>query len=317
MLASKPIKIGTYHIPALLNETVEALNIRPRKKYIDATLGGGGHSEEIVKRGGILLGIDQDPEAVSFASERLKKALRSRNLRDSGHSACPGFTPPMFAKGNFANISRLARENDFEKVDGILFDLGVSSHQLETSYRGFSFNQEGSLDMRMDPNMSVTAKDLVNGLNEGELSKLFLKLGEEKLAKRYARAICGARAGRQIETGDELAKIIMEHAPPGRKYGHIHPATKVFQALRIAVNDELNSLKEALPQTLELLNPGGRLVVISFHSLEDGIVKRFFLENQQKNVLKIINQKPVVPTEKEIKLNPRARSAKLRGAEKL
>lgn len=304
MLASKPIKIGTYHIPALLNKTVEALNIRPRKKYIDATLGGGGHSEEIVKRGGILLGIDQDPEAVSFASERLKKA-------------CPGFTPPIFAKGNFANISRLARENDFERVDGILFDLGVSSHQLETSSRGFSFNQEGNLDMRMDPNLSVTAKDLVNGLNEGELSKLFLKLGEEKFAKRYARAICGARAGRQIETGDELAKIIMEHAPPGKKYGHIHPATKVFQALRIAVNDELNSLKEALPQTLELLNPGGRLVVISFHSLEDGIVKRFFLENQQKCVLKIINQKPVVPTEKEIKLNPRARSAKLRGAEKL
>ncbi len=304
MLVSKPKTIGTYHIPALLNETVRALNIRPRKKYIDATLGGGGHSEEIVKRGGILLGIDQDPEAISFASERLKKA-------------CPGLTPPVFAKGNFTSISRLARENDFDKVDGVLFDLGVSSHQLETSYRGFSFNQEGSLDMRMDPGLSVTAKDLVNGLNEGELSKLFLKLGEEKLAKRYARAICGARAGRQIETGDELAKIIMEHAPPGKKYERIHPATRVFQALRIAVNDELNSLKEALPQALELLNPEGRLVVISFHSLEDGIVKRFFLENQQKNVLKIINQKPVVPTEKEIKLNPRSRSAKLRGAEKL
>ncbi|PJC76097.1 16S rRNA (cytosine(1402)-N(4))-methyltransferase [Candidatus Shapirobacteria bacterium CG_4_8_14_3_um_filter_39_11] len=296
--------MGTYHVPALLNETVDLLNIRPGKKYLDATLGGGGHSEEIVKRGGILLGIDQDPEALSYASIRLKQA-------------CPGLTPPKFAKGNFVNLAKLAEENGFEKVDGVLFDLGVSSHQFESASRGFSFSQEVSLDMRMDPALSVTAKDLINGLTEKELAELFTKLGEEKFSGRYAKAIVRYRQNKQIEKCSELAQIIVSQAPPSEKFRKIHPATRVFQALRIAVNDELNSLKESLPQSVDLLNQGGRLVVISFHSLEDGVVKRFFLEKQKQNILKIINSKPIIPSGNEIKLNPRSRSAKLRGAEKL
>lgn len=294
-------KIDGYHIPALLNETMDLLNVRRKKKYIDATLGGGGHSEEILKRGGMLLGIDQDPQAISYARERLSTVQ----------------APPKFAEGNFSTIDKIARENGFDKVDGILFDLGVSSHQLEEESRGFSFNLAGPLDMRMSPTLTVTAKDLVNGLNEGELEKLFLKFGEEKFSKRYAGAICNARKIKQIETCDELARIVLREAPKRGRFDRTHPATRVFQALRIAVNDELNSLKEALPQAINLLADGGRIAVISFHSLEDGIVKKFFLQKEQEGVLKIINKKPIVPAKEESDINPRARSAKLRGAEKL
>ena len=295
-----------YHIPALLNETVKALDIKPKHKYIDATLGGGGHSVEIVKKGGILLGIDQDPEAVSYASERLKNA-----------QACPDLLPPKLVQSNFAEIDKVAKEFGFEKVAGILFDLGVSSHQLETSNRGFSFNQEGPLDMRMNPNLSVTAKDLVNGLNEGELAELFWKLGEEKFSRRFAKAICQARLNKPIETCNDLSQIILQEVSPRGRFARIHPATRVFQALRIAVNDELNSLKIALPKAVELLESQGRIVVLSFHSLEDSIVKRFFIDQMGKGILKIISKSPITPTKEEIRLNPRARSAKLRAAEKI
>jgi len=295
-----------YHIPALLNETVKALDIKPKHKYIDATLGGGGHSVEIVKKGGILLGIDQDPEAVSYASERLKNA-----------QACPDLLPPKLVQSNFAEIDKVAKEFGFEKVAGILFDLGVSSHQLETSNRGFSFNQEGPLDMRMNPNLSVTAKDLVNGLNEGELAELFWKLGEEKFSRRFAKAICQARLNKPIETCNDLSQIILQEVSPRGRFARIHPATRVFQALRIAVNDELNSLKIALPKAVELLGSQGRIVVLSFHSLEDGIVKRFFIDQKEKGILKIISKSPITPTKEEVRLNPRARSAKLRVAGKI
>jgi len=295
-----------YHIPALLNETVKALDIKPKHKYIDATLGGGGHSVEIVKKGGILLGIDQDPEAVSYASERLKNA-----------QACPDLLPPKLVQSNFAEIDKVAKEFGFEKVAGILFDLGVSSHQLETSNRGFSFNQEGPLDMRMNPNLSVTAKDLVNGLNEGELAELFWKLGEEKFSRRFAKAICQARLNKPIETCNDLSQIILQEVSPRGRFARIHPATRVFQALRIAVNDELNSLKTVLPKAVELLESQGRIVVLSFHSLEDSIVKRFFIDQMGKGILKIISKSPITPTEEEVRLNPRARSAKLRAAEKI
>ena len=295
-----------YHIPALLNETVKALDIKPKHKYIDATLGGGGHSVEIVKKGGILLGIDQDPEAVSYASERLKNA-----------QACPDLLPPKLVQSNFAEIDKVAKEFGFEKVAGILFDLGVSSHQLETSNRGFSFNQEGPLDMRMNPNLSVTAKDLVNGLNEGELAELFWKLGEEKFSRRFAKAICQARLNKPIETCNDLSQIILQEVSPRGRFARIHPATRVFQALRIAVNDELNSLKTVLPKAVELLESQGRIVVLSFHSLEDSIVKRFFIDQKEKGILKIISKSPITPTKEEIRLNPRARSAKLRAAEKI
>lgn len=293
-----------YHIPALLNETVKALDIKPKHKYIDATLGGGGHSVEIVKKGGILFGVDQDPEAVSYASVRLKKA-------------CPDLLPPKFVQANFAEIDKVAKEFGFEKVAGILFDLGVSSHQLETPNRGFSFNQEGPLDMRMNPNLSVTAKDLVNGLNEGELAELFWKLGEEKFSRRLAKAICQDRLNKPIETCSDLSQIILQEVPGKGRFDRIHPATRVFQALRIAVNDELNSLKTALPKAVELLDSQGRIVVLSFHSLEDGIVKRFFIDQMEKGILKIISKSPITPTEEEVRLNPRVRSAKLRVAEKI
>jgi len=295
------LKKGEYHIPALLKEAIDLLEVKPGEKYIDATLGGGGHSLEIVKRGGFLLGIDQDPEAIEYASRRIAQA-------------CPDLQPPKFALGNFSLIDKLATEFGFDQVGGILFDLGVSSHQLEASHRGFSFNQPGPLDMRMSPSLSITAKELVNGLNEGELAELFFKLGEEKFSKRFARAICRAREVGPIETCDELAKIIVSKAPPRGKFDRTHPATRVFQALRIAVNDELNSLREALPKAVDLLKPGARLVVLSFHSLEDGIVKNYL---EEEEVLKIITPKPIVPTREESEANPRARSAKLRAAEKL
>lgn len=294
----------TYHVPALLNEAIEALKIEPKKVYIDATLGGGGHSEEILKRGGFVIGIDQDPEAIEFTSKRLVNACPTAEKT----------SPPKFALDNFVNIDKIACEAGFEKIDGILFDLGVSSHQFDTPERGFSFNEEADLDMRMSPTLSVTAGDLINGLTEFELSELFLKLGEEARAKRFAKAVLLARKVKKIETTLELAEVISRVAG---KRGKIHPATKIFQALRIAVNDELNNLKESLPKAVEILNSGGRIVVISFHSLEDGIVKRFFIEKEKQGILKIINTKPIVPTKEETEKNPRSRSAKLRIAEKV
>ncbi len=293
---------GVYHVPALLKETVDCLEVKPGKKYIDATLGGGGHSEEILKRGGELLAIDRDPDAIFYATARL--------------SACP--TPSHFkvVRGNFARLGQIARENDFIPVEGILFDLGVSSHQLETASRGFSFNLPGPLDMRMEPELALSAQDLINVLSEKELTELFWKLGEERFARRIARAICRARQIKRIATSDELAEIVVRSVPPRGKFDRTHPATRIFQALRIAVNDELNSLREALPQATEILSSGGRLAVLSFHSLEDGIVKRFFLEKEKEGILKIITKRPIEPGTAEVEANPRARSAKLRVAQK-
>lgn len=288
-----------YHVPVLLKETIDLLKVEPGKKYIDATLGGGGHSKEILNRGGELLAIDRDPEAIE-------------NFRNYLKSACPA-SPPKLSWGNFEDIDKFAQEQGFERVDGILFDLGVSSHQLETPERGFSFSSPLPLDMRMDPRLSLSAKDLINVLNEGELYELFTKLGEEQYSRRFARAVCRARRVKPIETCSELAEIIAK-AAPGR--GHLHPATKVFQALRIAVNDELNSLKAALPKTLEILKPKGRVVVISFHSLEDRIVKEFFRSQEESGKLTILTKKPIVPSMKEVEQNARARSAKLRSAER-
>jgi 16S rRNA (cytosine1402-N4)-methyltransferase len=303
---------GEYHVPALLKETVDYLAVEPGKKFIDATLGGGGHSLEILRRGGELLAIDRDPEAIEYAGERLRKAcpVLDQKVQDKIPS-------PKVVRGNFADIGRIAPENGFEKVDGILFDLGVSSHQLETSSRGFSFNLEGPLDMRMEPGLAVTARDLIKALSEKELSELFWRLGEEKHSRRFARAICQAREKEEIESCNQLAEVILRAAPPRGKFDRTHPATRVFQALRIAVNDELVSLRESLPQAAALLKPEGRLVILSFHSLEDGIVKRFFQEEEATGRLRILTRKPIEPTKEEILKNPRSRSAKLRAAEKL
>ena len=290
-----------FHRPVLLKEALAYLNVRRGKKYIDATVGGGGHTAAILREGGIVLGIDVDSQAVDFAKERLAAEFSIFNFQFS------------IVRGNFKNIEKIARENGFYPVAGILYDLGLSSYQLEQSGRGFSFQKDESLDMRADQSLSVTAADLVNGLSEKELVKLFEKYGEESRARAIAGAIIRSRWDEPVRTSRELADIVAQVV---KKDKRIHPATKVFQALRIAVNDELNNLKSSLPPAFGLLEPKGCLVVISFHSLEDRIVKHFFREIDGERG-KILTKKPVTPTKEEIEKNPRSRSAKLRAVEKL
>ena len=290
-------KMNGYHIPVLLNEVIEALRVKPEGKYIDCTLGGGGHTEGILKAGGIVLAIDQDEEALRYAEGKLQFEIKNFKLN--------------LRKANFAHLKEIALGAGFCPVDGILFDLGVSSHQLETDYRGFSFNTNARLDMRMDlTEQTVTARDLVNAGSEKELARLFWKYGEERAARIIAKKIVEERRKKKIETAEELAKIILSVRSRTAR-DRTHPATRVFQALRIAVNSELESLEEALPQTEDLLVAGGRLAIISFHSLEDRIVKNFM----KRSVWKVINRKPITPTEEEIRENPKARSGKLRIAQ--
>ena len=297
-----------FHRPVLLKEVIENLKIKKNGKYIDGTIGGAGHSEAILKLGGNILGIDYDPEALNYAREHLSAACpfpdESRELDASWR----------LVRGNFKNLGKIAKDNNFQAVDGILLDLGVSSHQLETPERGFSFNSDAPLDMRMDPDLKVTAQDLINILNKGELEKLFQKFAEEKRFRQLAEAIVDARSISPIKTGRQLAEIILKVK---HKTGKINPATQIFQALRIAVNDEINNLKEVLPEALKILKPGGRLAVISFHSGEDRIVKQFFRDQEEKGLIKKIFKKPLSPSFEEVKANPRSRSAKLRVAEKI
>lgn len=290
-------KMSSYHLSVLIKEAVEALDVKKGSKYIDGTFGGGGHAFEIAKRGGLVLGIDIDTEALT--NFEVRSANDERKVKER----------IRVVQGNFANIEEIAKENGFVGVSGILFDLGVSSHQFDTSERGFSFQREGSLDMRMDMSLSVKASDLVNGLTRKELIMLFERYGEEHFARRIAEAIVDARSKEQITTTTKLAGII-ERAVGRRE--KIHPATRVFQALRIAVNDELNSLESAIRQSVSLLVSGGRMAVISFHSLEDRIVKRAFLDFVDQGLGSVLVKKPLLPTEQEISENPRARSAKLR-----
>lgn len=290
-----------YHISVLLQQVIELLQIRSGEKYIDATLGGGGHTREIISKGGIVLGIDQDKDAIEYVKEdsRFK-------IYDSGKL--------KVTQGNFENIGEIARKNGFEEVAGVLYDLGISSHHVDEGARGFSFLKEAPLDMRMNQQLSVTAADLIHGLNKGELIQLFEKYGEEYFARRIAEAIIAEREKGRIETTTQLGVIIAK-VYPGRMH-KVHPATKVFQALRIAVNDELVVLKNSLPQTLDLLESGGRIAVISFHSLEDRIVKKRFETWEKEGKGKVITKKPVIPTDEEIRGNKRSRSSKLRVFEK-
>ncbi|MFH1833056.1 MAG: 16S rRNA (cytosine(1402)-N(4))-methyltransferase RsmH [Candidatus Levyibacteriota bacterium] len=285
--------MNNYHTPVLLKEIVDFLGVSKGKKYIDATLGGGGHTFEILKCGGTVLGIDVDQDAIDY----VKSKINEEKL--------------VLVKGNFKDIDKIAHSKGFNNVSGIIFDLGVSSFQLEKDSRGFSFQKEGPLDMRMDPSGAsgqVKAADLINALTKGELYELFTKLGEERFARTISNDICRARRVKPIETTSELAGII-------RKRGFlkkIDPATRVFQALRIAVNDELNNLKEALPKAIGLLEKGGLLEVISFHSLEDRIVKNCFQQFQKEGLGNVLIKKPIVPSNEEQKINRRSRSAKLR-----
>jgi len=300
-----------FHEPVLLNEVIKYLAVKKNGKYIDATVGGGGHSKAICQLGGQILGLDCDPEALNSAREYLTTACPPHSCKLNVVNASW-----RLLSGNFKDLAKIAAEAGWVKVDGILFDLGVSSHQLESLERGFSFRSEAPLDMRMDPSLEVTAADLVNGLNKGELAELFWKLGEERYARRVAEAICRRREKALITTCNQLAEIILKARPPRGRFDRTHPATRVFQALRIAVNDELNNLRQALPQTLELLGNGGRLVIISFHSGEDRIVKKFFNQMADERKLEIMTKKPIGPTLEEQKLNPRSRSAKLRAAKR-
>jgi 16S rRNA (cytosine1402-N4)-methyltransferase len=263
---------------------------------------------EIIKKGGLLLGIDRDPDAIKRAKERLKKA--SSFLENNRKNL-----QPIIRQGNFANLKQQAEKYGFTKVRGILFDLGISSYQIESSKKGFSFNQNSPLDMRLDPKLAVSAKDLVNDLSEKELYEIFTRNSQEELARPIAQAIVSASNLKSINTTAELTRVILSIKPKSKK-SKIHPATKVFLALRIEVNNEINNLKKGLRQAVEILEKRGRLVVVSFHETEDRIVKNLFKKFEKNGTVENLSKKPTLPTKKEIVNNPRSRSAKLRISQK-
>jgi 16S rRNA (cytosine1402-N4)-methyltransferase len=293
--------MSNYHTPVLLNEAIEYLNVKSHEKYIDATLGGGGHSERIVKLGGKVLSIDQDESAINYI---LANCVKNKNW--------------ILYKGNFANIEEIAKETGFTEVAGVLFDLGVSSHQLEEGARGFSFDSDEELDMRMDLDLAVKASVLVNNLTKKELEKIFSEYGEEKLAWKIASMIERTRRKEPIISCRQLAEICTSvyHMMNAHENSKIHPATRVFQALRIVVNNELGSLEKGLTGAFNILKKGGRIVVISFHSLEDRIVKKTFRAWYENEKGEILTEQIVQAGEREVSENPRSRSAKLRAFEK-
>ena len=290
--------MNNFHKPVLLKETVDGLNIKPGKNYIDATVGGGGHAEEILKRNGRVLGIDVDTQAIDFINNRRDKIVNSQNL--------------TLVKGNYKDIDTIARLNNFDKVAGIILDLGVSSFQIDTLERGFSYQKNGPLDMRMDKDLSVTAADLLKILTKGELNELFNKLGEEHSARRISERIVSTRGIKEIKTTNDLLSAIRGNEREASPYERAKVLSKIFQALRIAVNDELNNLRETLPKAVDLLEQKGILAIISFHSLEDRIVKETFKEYESKEMGEIITKKPIIPGDEEIRNNGRSRSSKLR-----
>jgi 16S rRNA (cytosine1402-N4)-methyltransferase len=287
------------HIPVMLEEVVEALKIKNSGVYVDATLGLGGHAEGILQktRKCMIIGIDRDSEALEVAKKRLKD-----------------YPNIQFVKNNFSNIKAVVNRLGYERVDGILFDLGVSTLQLKSEGRGFSFLKDEPLDMRMDRTQRLTAEEIVNGYSEKALATVIWQYGEERYSKRIARAIINARRKRPIKSCRELATIIEKAVG---KRGRIHPATRTFQALRIKVNEELKELSTAIDTGAEILESGGRMCVLSYHSLEDRIVKRGFKRLVEDGLFKIITKKPMVPNPQERALNPSSRSAKLRIAERL
>jgi len=301
----KKLLTSKYHTPVLLQEAINTLAVKAGQWYLDATVGGGGHTAEIIKAGGRVLGIDQDKEAIAAAKEYL--SLTS-----------PG-APWQLTKGNFSDLEALVEKEAVGPIAGVIFDLGFSSHQLAGSGRGFSFSRDEELDMRMDlERQNVKAKDLLVALSEKELYEIFKKFADEQLARPIARCIVRARRSQPIVTTTQLRRLISSvYARAGKSHGRIDPATKVFQALRICVNDELNNLIKGLDQAYQLIGEGGRIVVISFHSGEDRIVKTTFKRWVEESKGRLVNKRPIVPETEEIRLNPRARSARLRGFEKI
>ncbi|WP_066634753.1 16S rRNA (cytosine(1402)-N(4))-methyltransferase RsmH [Desulfolucanica intricata] len=307
------------HKPVMLEEVIAGLKIQPGGIYVDCTLGGAGHSSEIVRRldkTGLLIGLDQDREALTAAAQC---------LADYGDRV-------KLIKNNFTKLPRVLETLNIEKVDGILYDLGVSSYQLDNPARGFSYMHDGPLDMRMNPETGLTAKNLVNELPVNELSKIIKTYGEERWASRIAEFIDKERQKTEIRTTGQLVEIIKKAIPAGARRQGPHPAKRTFQALRIAVNNELHILENAFENGIKHLRPGGRICVITFHSLEDRITKDVFKKAAKSCIcppeipvctcgkhreVKIITTRPIVPTEAELLNNPRSRSAKLRIAEKL
>ena len=303
--------MGQPHIPVLVNEVISLMECGPHRVYVDATLGGGGHALEILKRtgpDGRVIGIEWDAEAIAEAQKVLSPF---------------GDRVKVFRE-NFARLPNLLRKIGTERVDGILLDLGLSSIQLEGQERGFSFRGEGPLDMRMDQRIEGTAADLVNQLSLRDLEEVLWNYGEERWARRIAKAIVKQRTQNRIETTQALRKVVYQAIPKQFHSRKLDPATRTFQALRIRVNHELENLKQALEEGRPILRTGGRLCVISFHSLEDRIVKQSFrrFERGEAGVIqgegmRIITRKPITPSEKERRENPRSRSAKLRCAERI
>lgn len=295
-----------FHTPAMVAETLNYLNLSPGKIIVDATIGTGGHSKAILERiipGGQLIGVDRDEESLSVSKERL------RDFSDH----C------KFRHGNFLDLDTILKDLSVKKIDGIIFDLGISSFQLEDPDRGFSFQNEGPLDMRLDRTSSISAYDLLNNLNEEEISGLLWNFGQERWHNRIAHLLVQERQGQPIATTSQLANIVIRSIPHRYRYRHyrIHPATRTFQAVRIAVNRELEILGTAIDKAIAILNKGGRICIISFHSLEDRIVKLTFRRAAQEGLIDIITPKPLTPTESEVHANPKARSSKMRVAEKL
>lgn len=305
-----------YHVPVLEEEVVAALEPAPGKLILDGTLGGGGHTRRLLRAGAQVLALDQDPEALDYAGQRLADEELDENL--------------VAVRLNFSSFPSLLEEAGLGAVlDGILLDIGVSSHQLDAGERGFSFQQAGPLDMRMDPDAPLSAADAVNTWPEEELARVFYEYGDEKASRRVAKMIVARRTLRAFTTTDDFAEAVATVVP---KRGPTHPATRVFQALRIAVNDELGVLETALRAAHHWLKPGGRLAIISFHSLEDRIVKQYLRRHSEPEIdrpewpaprpnpecyYRLVSRKAIVAGEKELARNPRARSAKLRVAERL
>lgn len=306
------------HLSVLYQECLDALDIKPNGIYVDGTLGGGGHSEGILERlpEGLLIGIDQDPEALTAASKRLE--------RFGDH-----FKP---YRSNFAQLEDVLKDLNIPKIDGILMDLGVSSYQLDTPERGFSYNHDAPLDMRMDPSGKISAFDVVNTYTAKELEQIIRDYGEDNWARRIANFIVEARKEMPIKTTHELVSVIKAAVPKGARMDGPHPAKRTFQAIRIEVNRELAIIPQTIMQANQHLNKGGRIAIITFHSLEDRIVKNTFRDLAKDCIcpptspvcicdtiqqLQVITRKPILPSAKELADNPRSRSAKLRVAQKL
>ena len=311
-------KIEFNHVSVLLNECIENLNIKPDGIYVDGTMGGAGHSLEIVKKlseKGMLIGIDRDEEALAVAKERLKD-----------------FSNVKYVHDNHDNIDEIIKNLNLKGVDGILLDLGVSSYQIDEKTRGFTYMNDGPLDMRMDKSQELTAEYIVNNYKEQELARIIFEYGEEKFSRKIAKNICEYRSNKKIETTSELVKIIEKSIPGKFREKNSHPAKRTFQAIRIEVNNEIEPLYNTVKNSINALNSKGRLCVITFHSLEDRMVKKAYVDAEGKctcpkdlpycvcgnvSLGKIINKKPILPTEKEMQENSRSRSAKLRVFEKI